>query len=351
MIKSKNNKLVLLFISIVVLSIMASDGKSTTSALIVGLALPLYIILIFIPSLLLNGLILITFAKTKKRRTPSNLLSVHISIIALISILFYSTLSIPAFALSVINCDCDLTYYKWLLAHIFHFALYPLNIAAISASYCLILKYSSSILTFPRVIAVLIGIWIASVIGNVPTVFLVPLHDFVTCCEGLCINDTYICDDLTGAFTPNLFSIETEIFFIIQDIVFIIAPCILVFVFTALSFYIFKSSILHPKSSLKRRMFLLPIVMTVADIVLIVGQNIINWAPITTHTDNVPGDIIPLVFGLSWDLSNLIYPIIILYFNVPLRKACWSMVKCSHDSEDSYGTNTKSVKTQDEKTI
>ena len=330
---------------------MASDGKSTTSALIVGLALPLYIILIFIPSLLLNGLILITFAKTKKRRTPSNLLSVHISIIALISILFYSTLSIPAFALSVINCDCDLTYYKWLLAHIFHFALYPLNIAAISASYCLILKYSSSILTFPRVIAVLIGIWIASVIGNVPTVFLVPLHDFVTCCEGLCLNDTYVCDDLTGAFTPNLFSIETEIFFIIQDIVFIIAPCILVFVFTALSFYIFKSSILHPKSSLKRRMFLLPIVMTVADIVLIVGQNIINWAPITTHTDNVPGDIIPLVFGLSWDLSNLIYPIIILYFNVPLRKACWSMVKCSHDSEDSYGTNTKSVKTQDEKTI
>ena len=311
-----------------------SDDRSATATLIVGVALPIYAIGIFIPSLVLNGLILITFAKTKKCRTPSNLLSVHMSIIGLISILCYSTLSMPAFTLSIINCECDLTYYKWILAHIFHFALYPFNITAISASYCLILKYSSSILTFRRVAAVLIGMWIVPILGNVPTVFLVPLNDFVTCCEGLCFNDTYICDDLTGAFTPNLFSIESEVFFIIQDVAFIIIPGILVFVCTALSYYIFKSSVIQPNNSLKRRMFLLPIVMTVADIVLIIGQNIVNWVPITVHIDNVPGDIVPFVFGLSWDLSNLVYPIIILYFNVPLRKACWSIIKCSNESQD-----------------
>ena len=330
---------------------MDEEGRKATAALIVGLALPIYILGIFLPAVILNGLILITFAMAKKRRTPSNLLSVHVSIIALISLLFYSTLSMPAFAVSILHCDCDLTYYKWILAHIFHFALYPLNITAIAASYCLILKYSSSILTFSRVASVLVGIWIASVIGNIPTLLLVSFNDFVVCCEGLCWNDTFVCDDLTGAFTPNLFSTQTEIFFIFQDIIFIIIPCVLIFTFTAISYYIFKSSIVHPKSSLKRRMFLLPIVMTVADLLLIAGQNIINWAPIVTHTDNVPGDIIPLVFGLSWDLSSVVYPIIILYFNVPLRKACWNIIKCSYNPEEdsTIARSTNKSKNPDEK--
>ena len=303
------------------------ETRSATSALITGLALPIYILAVYLPSLALNGFIVAAFVFDKKLHTPSNLLSVHISIIGLVSLLVYSTILMSAFALSVIHCDCDLTYCKWILAHVFHFALYPLNITAIAIGYCLILKYSSSILTFPRVITVLIGIWIASVIGNIPTVFLVPLHDFVTCCEGLCLNDTYVCDDLTGAFTPNLFNVSSEIFFILQNIFFIFFPFVLVFSFTALSYYIFKSSIYHPKNSLKRRMFLLPIVMTLADLVLIVGQNVINWTPLTTHAPNVPGDIIPFVFGLIWDVSNIIYPIIILYFNIPLQRSCWTIIK------------------------
>ena len=305
----------------------ASLSRAATSALITGLALPIYILAIYLPSLALNGFIVVAFVFNKKLHTPSNLLSIHISIIGLVSLLAYSTILMSAFALSVIHCDCDLTYCKWILAHVFHFALYPLNITAIAIGYCLILKYSSSILTFPRVVTVLIGIWIASVIGNVPTIFLVPLHDFVTCCEGLCLNDSYICDDLTGAFTPNLFNVSSRTFFILQNIIFVFFPCLLVFSFTALSYYIFKSSIYHPNNSLKRRMFLLPIVMTVTALVLIVGKNIINWIPLTTHSPNIPGDFVPFVFGLIWDVSNIIYPIIILYFNVPLQKSCWAIIK------------------------
>ena len=302
------------------------------AALIVGPTLSIYILGICLPSAVLNGFILIAFIITKKLHTPSNLLSVHVSIIGLVTLLVYSTVSMPAFALAIINCYYDLVYYKWIMAHVFHFALYPLNILAISISYCLILKYSSSVLTFHRVAWVIFGMWSAAIIGNAPTPFLVPFNDFVTCSRGLCLNSTYVCNDLTGAFTPNLFDVKSGIFFLIQDVLFILIPLILVFTFTTFSYFIFKTSIVHPDHSLKRRMFLLPIIMTVADLVLIVGQNIINWVPIiVTRTDNVPGDIVPLVFGLSWDLSNVVYPIIILYFNVPLRKACWNLLTCQNN--------------------
>lgn len=294
--------------------------------LIVCLTLPIYLVGIILPSLALNGIIVLTFAKTKKLHTPSNLLSVHISIIGLVTLLVYSTVSIPAFALALINCDYDLVYYKWIAAHVLHFGLYPLNIAAISLSYCLILKYSSSVLSFFSVGVMIFFMWSAAIIGNAPTPFLVPFRKFVTCSRGLCLNSTHVCYDFHGAFTPNLFSFESEMFFLIQDITFIITPLILVLVSTTLSYIIFKTSIVHPGNSLKIRMILLPIIMTVADLFLIVGQNVTNWVPITTDIDNMPRDIIPLLFGLSWDLSSVIYPIIILYFNIPLRKASWNLI-------------------------
>ena len=162
-----------------------------------------YIFGIILPSVFINGLIVLTYIKTRELRTPSNLLSVHVSFIGLLSSLFYSTLSIPAFALSIIHCSCNLSYYKWIIAHVFHFALYPLNITAIAASYFFILKFSSHVLTFPRVICILIGIWVVGIIGNSPTVVVVPMDIFVTCCEGVCRNDTYNCNLLRDSFTPN----------------------------------------------------------------------------------------------------------------------------------------------------
>ena len=296
------------------------------AVLIVCLALPIYFVGIVLPSFALNGIIVRTFAKTKKLHTPSNLLSVHISIIGLVTLLVYSTVSMPAFALAIINCDYDLVYYKWIVAHVLHFGLYPLNIAAISLSYCLILKYSSSVLSFFYAGSIIFFMWLVAIIGNAPTPFFVPFHKFVTCSRGLCLNSTYVCYNFHGVFTPNLLSFKSGIFFLIQDIVFIIIPLLLVLVSTTLSYIIFKTSIVHPDNSLKIRMILLPIIMTVADLFLIFGQNITNWVPIAIDRDNMPGDIIPLLFGLSWDLSSVIYPIIILYFNIPLRKACWNLI-------------------------
>uniref|UniRef100_A0A1X7VCD6 G-protein coupled receptors family 1 profile domain-containing protein n=1 Tax=Amphimedon queenslandica TaxID=400682 RepID=A0A1X7VCD6_AMPQE len=302
------------------------EPASHNAVLIICLALPIYFVGIILPSFALNGIIVLTFARTKKLHTPSNLLSVHVSIIGLVTLLIYSTVSIPAFALALIKCDYDLVYYKWMAAHVLHFGLYPLNIAAISLSYCLILKYSSSVLSFLYVGVIIFFMWSAAIIGNAPIPFLVPFRKFVSCSRELCLNSTYVCYNFHGAFTPNLFSFQSGIFFLIQDIIFIIIPLILVLVSTTLSYTIFKASIVHPDNSLKIRMILLPIIMTATYLFLIVGQNIINWVPITMDTNNMPRDIIPLLFGLSWDLSSVIYPIIILYFNIPLRKASWNLI-------------------------
>ena len=299
---------------------------STATRIILGLMIPIYILFIVIPSFVLNGLIVISFIKVKEIRTPSNLLAVHISIVSLIVSFFCSPITISSFSLVMSMCDCSTTYYQWLFGHIFHFGLYPLNILLLTISYLLILKYSSAVLSFRRVLISILVIWMLAVFINLPAVFVTPQDSFVECCETVCRNGSDICNNTVYTFTPHTFTVGGRVFYNIRDVLLIMLPSILVFITSAASYYIYKKSIINSPVGLKLRMILLPVVMTLSVAFYIFGQDVINWRPTQVSNSNIPGIFIFIFVTLLWDSNGVFFACLILFFNVKLRRKVIDMV-------------------------
>ena len=302
---------------------------------IIGVVVPSYILLITIPAFVLNGLILMTFFKVKELRTPSNLLSVHFSVIGIIVSTVYSPFAVAAFVNVMIFCDCSVLYYHWVVGHVFHFGLYPLNILVLTISYLMILKFSASILTIFKTLIAIVIIWFISLLSNLPTFFITPSNVFIDCCQTVCNNGTELCDTpLRQSFTPRLFSNASNIYFHLRDVVIIIIPLVIVFVVTATSYYIYRKSMMRSNVSLEVRMLLLPIIMTLTIGVYLLGQDVINWQPSQSTDDRYPGMLTFILLHMLWDINGVVFPLLILFFNVKLRRNCLDTLTCKRESRD-----------------
>lgn len=298
-------------------------------SVIIGIVVSLYLLLITIPSFILNGLLLMTFFKVKELRTPSNLLSVHFSVIGLIVSTIYSPFAIAAFINVMIFCECSVLYYHWVLGHVFHFGLYPLNILILTISYLMILKFSSSILTMFRAVIAIVIIWFISLLSDFPTFFITPSNVFIDCCQTVCNNGSALCDTpLQQSFTPRLFSNASNLYFHIRDFIIILIPSVIVFVVTATSYYIYRKSSIKSTISLEVRMLLLPIIMTLTIGIYLLGQDVINWLPSQTTDERYPGIIIFILLHMLWDVNGVVFPVLILFFNVKLRRNCVHVFTC-----------------------
>ncbi len=294
---------------------------------VIGIFLTLYIIGIAIPSFTLNGLIVLTFIKTKALHTPANLIAVHLCIVGLIVTVFYSPVTVSSFLRVMLTCRCDILYYHWLIGHVFHFSLYPLNILLLTISYFVILKFSSAALSFTKAILSLITIWIISTVGHIPILFLTTQDTFTECCESVCLNETAICNNTVfDTFTPHTFSNEGRIYYNIRVELFIIVPSILVFVTSAAAYYVYKKKIIKTDTDLRIRMLLLPILMSFSVGVFILGQDVVNWQPSQINNHSLPGILVFVIMGLIWDSNGVYFAILILYFNVNIRKFCFKMI-------------------------
>ena len=297
-------------------------------AVTVGLVL-LYIFLIVIPSLILNSLVIVAYVRTKTLHTPPNLLAVHLCIIGLILTLFYSPVTVAAFIQVMTSCQCTVLYYHWLIGHIFHFSLYPLNILLLTISYVVILKFSSSALTFRVVIVTLVMLWVFTIAGNLPIVFLTREDTFVECCEAVCINETSVCNQTRFLeFTPHTFTYPAGLYYGFRLWVFIMIPSLLVFFTSGMAYCMFKrSALMRSKADLKLRMFLLPVMMTFSVGFFIFGQDIVNWQPSQVDEPSLPGVFVFVLMGLIWDSNAVYFALLILYFNVNIRRSVCRMLR------------------------
>ena len=320
---------------------------------IVGIVVPVYLLCITAPSFILNGLILLTFFKAKELRTPSNLLSVHFSVVGIIVSTIYSPFAVAAFINVMIFCDCSVLYYHWFFGHIFHYGLYPLNILILTLSYLLILKYSTSVLTIFRALMAIIIIWILSVLSNFPAILITPPSVFIDCCETVCDNGTEMCSTpLEQSFTPRLFSQASNVYFHIRDGLIILMPSVIVFVATASSYCIYRRSTMKSSLSLEVRMLLLPILMTFIIAVYLLGQDFINWQPTQTTDDRYPGILIFVVLHMLWDINGVVFPILILFFNVKLRLRCFEVLMCKvHYTKNMATVRFRSQPNQDQQVV
>ena len=290
-------------------------------AVTVGLVL-LYIFLIVIPPLILNSLVIVAYVRTKSLHTPPNLLAVHLCIIGLITLL-YSPVTVAAFIQVMTSCQCTVLYYHWLIVHIFHFSLYPLNILLLTIGYAVILKFSSSAVTFRVVIVALVMLWIFTIAGNIPIVFIPREDTFVGCCEAVCMNETSACNQtLYLQFRPRSLTYPSLVYYNIRSWVFILIPSLLVFLTSGMAYCVFKrSALIRSKPDLKLRMFLLPILMTFSVAFFILGQDVVNWQPSQVDEPSLPGVFVFVLMGLIWDSNGVYFALLILYFNLNIRRS------------------------------
>ena len=301
--------------------------SSIVTQAVTGTFLSLYIICIAIPSFVLNGLIVLTLVTRKALHTPANLISAHLCIVGLIVAVFYSPLTISSFITVMTTCTCNVLYYHWLIGHVFHFSIYPLNILLLTVSYFVILKFSSVVLTFTKVIVSLIIIWIVSTIGHIPILFITPQNTFTDCCETVCLNETASCNEtIFKTFTPHTFTTNGRIYYNLRVQLLIIIPSVLVFITSAAAYYIYKKRMIKKNSDLQVRMLLLPVLMTFSVAVFILGQDVVNWQPSQVNEPSLPGIFVFVVMGLVWDSNGVYFALLILYFNVNIRRSCFKMV-------------------------
>ena len=297
--------------------------------IIIGVCIPAYILLITVPSFLLNGLIVFTFAKAKELQTPSNLISVHLSIIGLLITILYSPFSVAAFINVMTSCDCTVLYYHWFFGHIFHFGLYPLNILVLNISYFVIIKFSFLVLTLRRALIGILIIWLISILGNLPAIFITPPHDFVDCCQTVCVNGSDLCNTtLEQYFTPRNFNNESKVYYHVRDFIIILIPAVIVFVTSSIAYCIYKKSSIKSSFGLEVRLLLLPVIMTLTIGGYLLGQDVINWQPFQTSGEDYPGILVFLLLHMLWDINGVFFPILILFFNVKIRRNCYIILSC-----------------------
>ena len=312
--------------------------------IIIGVCIPAYILLITVPSFLLNGLIVFTFAKAKELQTPSNLISVHLSIIGLLITILYSPFSIAAFINVMTSCDCTVLYYYWFFGHIFHYGLYPLNILVLNISYFVIIKFSFSALTLRRALIGILIIWLISILGNLPGIFISPPQEFIECCQTVCINGSVLCNTtLDQSFTPRDFSNESKVYYHVRDFIIILIPAVIVFVTSSIAYCIYKKSSMRSSLGLEVRLLLLPVIMTLTIGGYLLGQDAINWRPLQTSGEDYPGILVFLLLHMLWDINGVFFPILILFFNVKIRRKCYQIIMCKLNTVDKAINNETNI--------
>ena len=310
------------------------DTISVASA-IVGVCILFNMLLILLPSIILNGSIVMTFLRTKSLHTPSNLLSVNISISVLAFACIYWPVSIFSIQTAVLSCDCTLRYVQWILTYVFRLTLYSLDFVALAVGYFVILKYGFQILTVSKVIAVIMFLWIVAIVSNVPMVLLLPPHNFTSWCEAVCLSQN-TSDIMSGELPPTLsyMNLSLRVYIIVRNLLFTVTPILTVAGLTGATYCVFRKSIVNPSASLSARLMLLPFLMTTTLLVFVFFLEVINWHPTILYSSsmtkaNLPIDFTIYLISLLWDLDGIVYACLTLYFNVTLRRSLLKFVSRS----------------------
>ena len=122
---------------------------------------------------------------------------------------------------------------------------------------------------------------------------------------------------------------------------FIIIPSLLVFITSGIAYCVFKrSAIIRSKSNLQLRMFLLPILMTFSVAFFILGQDVVNWQPSQVNEPSLPGVFVFGVMGLIWDSNGVYFALLILYFNVSIRRGVRELIKILMINRNNHSNNS-----------
>lgn len=214
----------------------------------------------FIPSIIINSLILASYHHCKKLRTPYNLLFVVFSILSIASdaVLFiFSSIVRPITATSGTGA-CVFTFIEIKVQNLLVFSLPPLLIALMACIQCYVIVKGAKKLTHKKITLAIAIMWsYGLIIWTVSTVaFVYNLN------KSNCEPDNGLNKTMRETQHTHRHRTIGRISHTVIDMTFVVVPSFfMILVSTIISCSCFYKKSLNPSSSLQRKMLLLPILM------------------------------------------------------------------------------------------
>ena len=212
----------------------------------------LQLLINFVPSTILNSLILASYRHCKELQSPYNLLFVSFSCLSLVSHSILFILGTFVHPIAVSNGVCLYTSVEIKAQHMLVFSLPPLTITLIAFVQCYAILSGVKKLTYKRVVTAISAIWtygvIVSMVSTTGYLYIIAR----TCHrESVNVNSTEI--------DPRVI---VGVVFSATDAFFIDLPCFLLIIITTITSCgcFFRRSLL-PGASVQKRMLFLPILM------------------------------------------------------------------------------------------
>jgi len=287
-------------------------------------AIPFYVLFILLPSLLLNGSIVLAFIKKKYVRTPLNLLTVNQCCAGIFSNLLNGSLLLIATPVALKHGSCATA--PLVVASVIwtHYGMNMLNLAAISLGMFITLKYGASFITYKKALSVILINWIYPTFWGAILAFITRDYPNLTC-EAY---TDYQRPPPNSTAGPQMYQI---ILFVARDILVSWVTRVLVAASSIASYRLFRRNTICPPEGLTRKMLLLPILMTLfltvitmCTGILLIGLN--NGYGITISVDSPLVNIKDIVLMLV-EYDAIAYASLLLYFNIKLRSAVKEVLK------------------------
>ena len=241
----------------------------------------LQLLINFVPSTILNSLILASYRHCKELQSPYNLLFVSFSCLSLVSHSILFILGTFVHPIAVSNGVCLYTNVEIKAQHMLVFSLPPLTITLIAFVQCYAILNGVKKLTYKRVVIAISAIWTYGVIVSMVSTTGY-LYMIARTCESVNVN-----------LTEGDSRVIIGVVFNTIDAFFIDLPCfVLIIVATITSCSCFYKRSLHPSASVQKRMLFLPILM-------------ISFFLLTTLISRLLIPLIPIL-GHGFGLSRLI---------------------------------------------
>ena len=285
-----------------------------------SLCLVAYYLLIVFPSLLLNGVILNAFIKTRSIRTSTNLIAVHISITSLVHTILAGIIGILNWVAYLKWCNSIFGYILWIIAYPLQFTIQPMNFLLLSVAYYTTLKSARPFLTIAQVVKILIAIWILGTVVNIPLAVVYPIGTFTEVAYEFCCNFNTSLD----IYFQSVNSTEVDALFFARDVLCAWIPAVLAILFIILSYCIIKKTASKESREFPCTLLLMPVlsaaVLTIS-LIAFLNLNFSSWlVPVVSSANiNFSPDKVLILVSLATDTNWLLYACLLLYFNRYLR--------------------------------
>ena len=277
---------------------------------------PLYLALILLPSLYLNGFVIRLFVKEKDFRSPLNLLIVNQCCAGIVSNFVNGLLILIISPLALKYGICDTGPPLLASALWTHYGMNALNLAAISVGIYVTLKYGASVITYKRIMLVIVINWIYPAIWAVVLSSIVKDYPSLTC--------TAYTD-----FEPPPDILQPQVYqlipFVTRDLMIDMVTRVLVAVFCIASYRLFRRNTINPPPGLTRKMLLLPILMTLLLTAITLGTGVLligfnNGYGVTISAES-PIVIIKDVAQILVEYDAIVYATLLIYLNTKINQA------------------------------